>query len=193
MYKVELQPDDTLTIPTGWIHAVHTPEDALVFGGNYLHSLNIDIQLAVYRIELATRVPQKYRFPHFVRLCWMVAQRYVDRLSGLREGEELAMDLGRRVLLGLKELAALLVEQAGRFAKGSTESAGRQATARKNVPWDLVPDPAQTVRTLRLLVMGLLGEEPDELCFEGARKEEVARTPAPRGTKRKKLSQYTCI
>jgi hypothetical protein len=30
----------TLLIPTGWIHAVFTPVDSLVFGGNFLHGLN---------------------------------------------------------------------------------------------------------------------------------------------------------
>lgn len=29
----------------GWIHAVLTPVDCLAFGGNFLHSLNIDMQL----------------------------------------------------------------------------------------------------------------------------------------------------
>ena len=32
-------------VPTGWIHAVWTPKDSLVFGGNFLHSLNIALQL----------------------------------------------------------------------------------------------------------------------------------------------------
>jgi len=30
---------------SGWIHAVLTPVDCLAFGGNFLHSLNIDMQL----------------------------------------------------------------------------------------------------------------------------------------------------
>lgn len=29
----------------GWIHSVLTPVDCLAFGGNFLHSLNIDMQL----------------------------------------------------------------------------------------------------------------------------------------------------
>lgn len=56
-----------MIIPTGWIHAVYTPSDSLVFGGNFLHSLNIATQLELYRIEIATRVPRKFRFPHFVK------------------------------------------------------------------------------------------------------------------------------
>ena len=35
----------TMFIPTGWIHAVLTPIDSLVFGGNFLHSFNIGLQL----------------------------------------------------------------------------------------------------------------------------------------------------
>lgn len=34
-------------IPSGWIHAVFTPKPSLVFGGNFLHSLNIPMQLKV--------------------------------------------------------------------------------------------------------------------------------------------------
>ena len=41
---------------TGWIHAVHTPVDSLVFGGNFLHSFNISGQLAVADIEETTKV-----------------------------------------------------------------------------------------------------------------------------------------
>lgn len=45
----------------GWIHAVYTPEDTLVFGGNFLHSFNIPMQLNIYSIEDRTRVPRLYR------------------------------------------------------------------------------------------------------------------------------------
>ena len=55
--KVTLTQGNTMIIPTGWIHAVvgsshiyvtsansirqYTPVDALVFGGNFLHSYNM--------------------------------------------------------------------------------------------------------------------------------------------------------
>lgn len=35
-FQVEILPGQTLIIPAGWIHAVHTPEDSIVFGGNFL-------------------------------------------------------------------------------------------------------------------------------------------------------------
>jgi len=42
----------------GWIHAVYTPEDSLVFGGNFLHSFNVVTQLRVWDIETKTHVSE---------------------------------------------------------------------------------------------------------------------------------------
>lgn len=48
---------DRLSPPApGWIHAVYTPVDSLVFGGNILHSFNVPMQLRIYEIEDRTRV-----------------------------------------------------------------------------------------------------------------------------------------
>lgn len=45
----------------GWIHAVYTPVDTLVFGGNFLHSFNIPMQLHISNIEDRTRVSVRAR------------------------------------------------------------------------------------------------------------------------------------
>jgi F-box and leucine-rich repeat protein 10/11 len=50
------QPGDTFIIPTGWIHAVYTPVDSLVFGGNYLHAFDIAGQFAISALERRLRV-----------------------------------------------------------------------------------------------------------------------------------------
>lgn len=44
-YKMTVREGQTFFIPTGWIHAVLTTSDALIFGGNFLHNLNIPLQL----------------------------------------------------------------------------------------------------------------------------------------------------
>ncbi len=44
-YIFKVNEGSTIFLPTGWIHAVYTPKDSLVFGGNFLHSLNIPLQL----------------------------------------------------------------------------------------------------------------------------------------------------
>lgn len=67
-------------IPTGWIHAVYTPEDSLVFGGNFLHSFNIDLQLEVYQIEENTSVDFKFRFPEYEKINWYTAKHFYKRL-----------------------------------------------------------------------------------------------------------------
>uniref|UniRef100_H3AY59 Lysine demethylase 2A n=1 Tax=Latimeria chalumnae TaxID=7897 RepID=H3AY59_LATCH len=61
---------------SGWIHAVYTPQDTLVFGGNFLHSFNIPMQLRIYSIEDRTRVPVKFRYPFYYEMCWYVLERY---------------------------------------------------------------------------------------------------------------------
>ena len=45
VYRLTVSAGDTILLPAGWIHAVHTVEDSLVFGGNFLHSLSIPLQL----------------------------------------------------------------------------------------------------------------------------------------------------
>ena len=40
----------------GWIHAVYTPKHSLVFGGNFLHCLNISQQLEVNNMENLLKV-----------------------------------------------------------------------------------------------------------------------------------------
>lgn len=80
--RVYLTAGNTFFIPTGWIHAVYTPTDSLVFGGNFLHSFGILKQLKIALVEDATKVPQKFRFPFFTEMLWYVLARYVYRLLG---------------------------------------------------------------------------------------------------------------
>ena len=79
--KVTLQEDQTLIIPSGWIHAVYTPLDTIVIGGNFLHGLDIKKQLAVYSLETRTRVPAKFRFPQFVRLMFYAGIYYFKKMK----------------------------------------------------------------------------------------------------------------
>ncbi|XP_068608603.1 lysine (K)-specific demethylase 2Bb [Brachionichthys hirsutus] len=79
--RVALQKGHTFFIPSGWIHAVYTPEDTLVFGGNILHSFNIPMQLTIHEIENRTKVHSKFRFPFFYEMCWYVLERYLRCLT----------------------------------------------------------------------------------------------------------------
>uniref|UniRef100_UPI003AAB6859 lysine (K)-specific demethylase 2Bb n=1 Tax=Centroberyx gerrardi TaxID=166262 RepID=UPI003AAB6859 len=79
--RVELKQGYTFFIPSGWIHAVYTPVDTLVFGGNILHSFNIPMQLTIYEIENRTKVHSKFRYPFYHEMCWYVLERYVHCLT----------------------------------------------------------------------------------------------------------------
>uniref|UniRef100_A0A8C4GVH5 [histone H3]-dimethyl-L-lysine(36) demethylase n=1 Tax=Dicentrarchus labrax TaxID=13489 RepID=A0A8C4GVH5_DICLA len=81
--RIQLKQGNTFIIPSGWIHAVYTPEDTLVFGGNFLHSFNIPMQLNIYSIEDRTRVPPKFRYPFYYEMCWYVLERYLYCLTNI--------------------------------------------------------------------------------------------------------------
>ncbi|KAG8456099.1 hypothetical protein GDO86_002048 [Hymenochirus boettgeri] len=79
--KIEIKQGQTFFIPSGWIHAVYTLADSLVFGGNILHSFNIPMQLRIYEIEDRTRVHAKFRYPFYYEMCWYVLERYFSMLT----------------------------------------------------------------------------------------------------------------
>ncbi|TIB70634.1 hypothetical protein E3Q24_02798 [Wallemia mellicola] len=97
-YKVTLEAGNTLIIPTGWIHAVHTPTDSLVIGGNFVHSYGIEGQQKIVQIEIDTKVPLKFRFPGYQTLCWYVANHYKNTLKdGKKVHERVLSSLALRI------------------------------------------------------------------------------------------------
>ena len=80
--RVELEAGNSLMIPSGWIHAVYTPKDSLVFGGNFLNSFNISMQLRISHLEEKLKVPNRFRFPFFTDVLWYALERYVHTFTG---------------------------------------------------------------------------------------------------------------
>ncbi|KAF8271808.1 jumonji protein [Lactarius quietus] len=173
--KVELQAGNTMIIPTGWIHAVYTPQDALVFGGNFLHSYNAALQLKVREIEISTHVPKKFRFPLFSRLCWYAGEKY---LRDLRAKE----DFTPRVLESVEALSEFLVSEV-RAMERSPESVKRDI--RDQVPGDKVKDAPAVARELRWRVRLAGGYTSDGDHVDRAREP----TPKDVGRKRKRDSE----
>ncbi|PWY69206.1 PHD finger and JmjC domain protein [Aspergillus sclerotioniger CBS 115572] len=77
-YRVDLSEGDTMLIPSGWIHAVWTPENSLVIGGNFLTRLNYGMQIKIAQIEKDTKVARKFRYPFFQKIQWYTALRYLE-------------------------------------------------------------------------------------------------------------------
>uniref|UniRef100_A0A8C9TTX1 Lysine demethylase 7A n=1 Tax=Scleropages formosus TaxID=113540 RepID=A0A8C9TTX1_SCLFO len=84
-YKCIVRQGTTLLIPTGWIHAVLTSQDCMAFGGNFLHNLNIGMQLRCYEMERRLKTPDLFKFPYFEAICWYVAKNLLETLKELRE------------------------------------------------------------------------------------------------------------
>uniref|UniRef100_A0A8C1WDI4 Uncharacterized protein n=1 Tax=Cyprinus carpio TaxID=7962 RepID=A0A8C1WDI4_CYPCA len=86
-YKCVVKQGTTIFLPTGWIHAVLTSQDSMAFGGNFLHNLNIDMQLRCYEMERRLKTPDLFKFPYFEAICWYVAKNLLETLKELREDE----------------------------------------------------------------------------------------------------------
>lgn len=167
--RVYLTAGNTFFIPTGWIHAVYTPSDSLVFGGNFLHSFGIVKQLKTAQVEDATKVPQKFRYPFFTEMLWYVLARYVyvllghSHLEGEPSIEETEMSLRPHInlthyeLFGLKEIVMYLYDL---------------PPNKKNVP-ELVRDPVALIKDVRTLVERHCKDKP-ELAITG---ESVLKPP----------------
>ncbi|XP_051911412.1 lysine-specific demethylase 7A isoform X2 [Hippocampus zosterae] len=84
-YKCVVPQGTTLLIPTGWIHAVLTSQDCMAFGGNFLHNLNIGMQLRCYEMERRLKTPDLFKFPYFEAICWYVGKNLLETLKELRE------------------------------------------------------------------------------------------------------------
>jgi F-box/leucine-rich repeat protein 10/11 len=76
-YRVDLHAGDTMLIPSGWIHAVWTPETSLVIGGNFLTRMSFKNQFKIVEIEKNNGTPQKFRYPHFQKIMWYTAIKYL--------------------------------------------------------------------------------------------------------------------
>lgn len=73
-YTLDLLPNETLIIPSGWIHAVFTPDDSLVFGGNFLCSHSILRQLQAFNVEARCKIDNVFMFPYFkqINFCFLI-------------------------------------------------------------------------------------------------------------------------
>ncbi|XP_022188601.2 jmjC domain-containing histone demethylation protein 1-like [Nilaparvata lugens] len=166
--RILLTAGNTFFIPTGWIHAVFTPEDSLVFGGNFLHSYGMDKQLRIAQVEDTTRVPKKFRYPFFTEMLWYVLEKYVHRFYGvshLDETDESNNDvLDKYVHLtpweyrGLKAIIFFLHDL---------------PLNKKNIP-DLITDPRALVKNVRKLLEEHRNDDP--VCAVTG--EPVLKAPA---------------
>ncbi|KAJ4480470.1 jumonji protein [Lentinula edodes] len=150
--KVTLTAGNTMIIPTGWIHAVYTPQDTLVFGGNFLHSYDIPTQLKVRDIEIRTQVPKKFRFPMFTKLVWYVGDKY---MKDLKSGNVPSF----RILDSLAALVDFLLSETRALERGSVQT---KKEAKEQIPHDRVKDGPALARELAWRLRHASGNVSDD-------------------------------
>ncbi|CAI2348057.1 unnamed protein product [Caenorhabditis sp. 36 PRJEB53466] len=101
-----LEPGDTMLIPSGWIHAVYTPDDSLVFGGNFLHSQSCKTQIRVYQVENKLNITRKFRLPYNEELLFYVVADYVKKWTGREYVRPLRIEDAKMDYVGEKWQAA---------------------------------------------------------------------------------------
>ncbi|GMH41093.1 hypothetical protein BSKO_09003 [Bryopsis sp. KO-2023] len=110
--RVELEAGCTMLIPAGWPHAVATPEDSVVVGGNFVHGLDMGHQLAVWRLEQRLKVHDQFRFPKYKTLMQHTATHYLRILQRMERNGYKNTGLGKQLLKweleGLQPLVDML-------------------------------------------------------------------------------------
>ena len=79
-YRCEFSPGETIFIPAGWIHGVYTPEDSLVFGGNFLQYYGVPVSLKVYEMEQRLELADRFTFPDYELVNFIAAKNLCDLL-----------------------------------------------------------------------------------------------------------------
>lgn len=77
--RLRLMAGDTLFLPGGWFHAVSTPMDSLVVGGNFINVYRLKNALGVVDIERRLRIDPDAHYPKFKMLMYYAACDLVRR------------------------------------------------------------------------------------------------------------------
>lgn len=157
-YQVDLHENDNLIIPSGWIHAVYTPSDSLIIGGNFLTSLNFDKQTELALIEKRTRVPRKFRFPRFQRVLWYWILYALDNQRELADSE----------IPGLSNVLSYL------RAASSADDPKEKKEYQLNVPKE-IKDPSALLARLEAFIVTQHEKRPAADPANGRKRAKVAK------------------
>ncbi|GMT14200.1 hypothetical protein PFISCL1PPCAC_5497, partial [Pristionchus fissidentatus] len=80
--RVEFKAGECLVMPGGMLHAVFTPEDSVMMGGNFLCDQAIDQQFTAHSTEVELQNDTEYLFPNFEKLSYGRAEMMGQDLNG---------------------------------------------------------------------------------------------------------------
>lgn len=137
-FKVNLHKGDLFIIPSGWIHSVHTPKDAVIIGGNYLTLRDIPMHLNIYNIERDTRVPSKYRFPMFNKVLWLTSWYYFNHRDEFLEDTANVAFKQDPANTSANHLRRTILEKLVAHLREHYESSKTKQVAKKSIPTSLI-------------------------------------------------------
>jgi Jumonji helical domain len=80
--------NETVIVPSGWIHGVYTSMDSTVFSGNFLHGYSAQMQIKINDMESRAAVEDNFRCPYFNISQVFAANMYANQLQlGKEKGE----------------------------------------------------------------------------------------------------------
>nr|POE54296.1 jmjc domain-containing histone demethylation protein 1 [Quercus suber] len=148
-YRVDLKEGDTMLIPSGWIHAVWTPETSLVIGGNFLTRMSFQNQFKVVEVEQNNHTPMKFRYPFFQRIMWYTVLQYLTEDPLPREVSQL-LHSGER----FERTIPIWQDFDGDVAANDPRPGARNARYYSKAELDGLPDLAAYVFRTVMLVLG---------------------------------------
>ncbi|KAF8354944.1 hypothetical protein PRIPAC_96567 [Pristionchus pacificus] len=63
--RVVIRSGQTLFVPSGWVHAVYTPMDSIVFGGNFLTLQGMQMQIEIQKMDTRLELGNEFGYPYF--------------------------------------------------------------------------------------------------------------------------------
>ncbi|GMR30751.1 hypothetical protein PMAYCL1PPCAC_00946, partial [Pristionchus mayeri] len=80
--RVVIKAGQTLMLPSGWIHAVFTPKDSLVFGGNFIHPRSLEMQLKIIAHENKLNLNKGEKYPQSDQVFLHYIEHVVKNTTG---------------------------------------------------------------------------------------------------------------
>lgn len=128
---IDVKPGDLLLLPSLWIHAVHTLDDSIIIGGNFLNAHSLDNHIRAHKLETETCVPDQFRFPNLLRFMWLIAYYYYLK----KPTNELELNAYKSVVNFLNDEWL--------FVKNSNLKRGAVAKLKAAVPRNIIGDPQE--------------------------------------------------
>lgn len=135
--KIEISAGDLLLLPSGWIHAVYTPCDSLIIGGNFLNLFSLDNHIKVFQIERETNVPEKFCFPDLNRMLWLIGFYVVEQNLSVNAV------LSQQLLCLLKYYKAVLASEPPAEIFNKLKDAYKRS--KRSIPTKVIGDPSKFV------------------------------------------------